>query len=180
MLALTLYVGVFREPGSRPPAECGRTAAALHSKLPPLNMARITELEAVARLAGQGLLDDLARFDSPVSSPELSRRRRIADFIARNYRGRIGLGDLARHLHLSPSRASHCVRSCFGKPFQELLIQERMERARLMLLAGDFTLDETAAACGVEDTHYFNRLFRRTFGTPPGKFRDKFAEKIEI
>jgi AraC-like DNA-binding protein len=47
----------------------------------------------------------------------------------------------------------------------------RMEEARKLLLNPYLSIDEVAAKTGFDDTNYFVRLFRKSHGAPPGKWR---------
>jgi AraC-like DNA-binding protein len=113
----------------------------------------------------QGLL--LLR-QRPASS---DRRACIRDFLRRQAALRPTLGDLARCLGISPSRCSHVVRSCCGASFQDLLMQERLNRACALLRTSDLRLTEVAERCGFADVHYFSRCFRNRIGCSPGTFR---------
>lgn len=62
--------------------------------------------------------------------------------------------------------------AAFGCPFQELLLAERMTRARNLLLSTDYPQKEIARCCGFGTVHYFSRMFRRFYGMPPGRCRD--------
>lgn len=58
-----------------------------------------------------------------------------------------------------------------GASFQELIVSERMLRARVLLLSTDMTQEEVASAVGMDNVHHFNRRFKRFFGDAPGRFR---------
>jgi two-component system response regulator YesN len=59
----------------------------------------------------------------------------------------------------------------FGRPFQELLIEERINRARTLLLSTDLTAGQVARRVGMPNEYHFNRTFKRLVGVPPGQFR---------
>jgi two-component system response regulator YesN len=50
-----------------------------------------------------------------------------------------------------------------------------MEKAAELLKTELYTVSEVSLAVGVEDVCYFSRLFKRTFGTPPGKYKRSYA-----
>ncbi len=87
----------------------------------------------------------------------------------------VSLQDLADLIGLSPSRTCHVLQERFGKSFRELLLQERMNAARYLLMTSDDTLAQISQKVGIEDEFYFNRLFRRWFGVPPGRYRRQFG-----
>jgi AraC-like DNA-binding protein len=85
----------------------------------------------------------------------------------------VRLADLADELHLSESRTSHAVSEMFGIPFQNLLLQQRINGAKTLLLNTDLTVGEIARRVGMRNEYHFNRSFRRAVGLPPGRFRSE-------
>ena len=85
----------------------------------------------------------------------------------------MSLEDLAERMNLSPSRTSHLVRKFFGYSFQELVMIERMTRARNLLLSTEYPLKAIAQATGFSNEFYFSRCFRDFYGMPPGEYRRK-------
>ncbi|MBI3830794.1 MAG: helix-turn-helix transcriptional regulator [Planctomycetes bacterium] len=78
---------------------------------------------------------------------------------------------LAHAAHTSYSHLSALFRERFGcgplRHHQNL----RMELARKLLLNSYLSVDEVAQKVGYADTNYFVRVFRKTFGQPPGQWR---------
>ena len=62
-------------------------------------------------------------------------------------------------------------------PFHVLLLEERLTRACNLLRTTEMPLKAVAAAVGFSNEFYFNRLFAREYGRPPGEFRRR--EKIQ-
>ncbi|WP_157670152.1 AraC family transcriptional regulator [Chitinibacter sp. GC72] len=76
---------------------------------------------------------------------------------------------LARQYGVS---ATHFQRLCLkhlGQSPQQLIIQERMLRARELLANGNFTVSEVAHLMGYEEAASFSRRFRAHFGIPPSE-----------
>ena len=59
----------------------------------------------------------------------------------------------------------------FNKSFRELLRDERLAAANLLLTTTDFLVGEIAALVGIADEQHFNRLFKKERGVSPGQFR---------
>lgn len=167
---LIFYAGAFRGPGA-PPA--GFEAA--HAALPPADEKSVSDLARLLTLVGHGILRALESSRESERRQPPSRKQQIRKFLDEHAHEPAALSDLARALHVSPSRAGHLVTAAFGCPFQELLLAERMTRARNLLLSTDYPQKEIARCCGFGTVHYFSRMFRRFYGMPPGRCRD--AEK---
>ena len=61
--------------------------------------------------------------------------------------------------------------SLLGVSFQEQVLNVRMKKAEFLLKETDEPIKEIAAKSGFSNVFYFSRMFRRFFGTPPGKLR---------
>lgn len=82
----------------------------------------------------------------------------------------LSVNDIAAVVGISPSY----LRTLFQKTEREspihYLNRIRIERAREMLSSKMFSLDEIASACGFQNVYYFNRVFKKFTGIPPGKY----------
>ncbi|MGF7050195.1 AraC-like DNA-binding protein [Paenibacillus sp. DS2015] len=57
------------------------------------------------------------------------------------------------------------------------MIQIRIQKAQIMLLTIDATLQEIAARVGYEDVFYFVRLFKKYSGITPNQFKIQYQNK---
>lgn len=58
--------------------------------------------------------------------------------------------------------------------FLEYLTQLRIDHAKERLLKTDDPVNEIAESAGYSDVKYFSRIFKRTLGISPGKFRKMY------
>lgn len=77
---------------------------------------------------------------------------------------------LASQLNLSPSYLSSLFKTTFGIPFQDFVLQKRLERAKLLLLTSPLKIYEIAETVGFEDVNYFSTRFKKTYGVSPKQF----------
>lgn len=56
-----------------------------------------------------------------------------------------------------------------ARTFHQLLLRERLERARELLQQGKMNCTEAAFESGFNDSNYFSRAFRKTYGFPPSE-----------
>ncbi|MGT2715759.1 response regulator transcription factor [Streptococcus respiraculi] len=83
----------------------------------------------------------------------------------------LSLKSLAQNLGFSPSHLSVIFKKELGLPFQDYLIQERMKRAKLLLLTTDLKIYEIAEQVGFEDMNYFSQRFKQVVGVTPRQFK---------
>ncbi len=99
------------------------------------------------------------------------RLRRVLDFIESNLAEDIELEDLASVAGSSRFHFSRAFREATGFPPYRYLIQRRIDAAKTLLLADDLSVGEIAHQCGFHSRSQFAVMFRRVFGTSPGRFR---------
>ena len=83
----------------------------------------------------------------------------------------LSLKNLAFQLGFSPSYLSVLIKKELGLPFQDYLIQERMKKAKLLLLTTDLKIYEIAEQVGFEDMNYFSQRFKQVIGLTPRQFK---------
>jgi AraC-like DNA-binding protein len=169
----TVFAGAWRHPGGRQAPQSPPLPAAVvkaWQELPRFALSQTARIGRVIHVLGRGLL---AMLDESVELGAEPRTRKgvICRFLRYHAHEDVRLEDLARHLSLSASRASHVVREEFGLPWQQLLQQERIERARALLLATDLTAGQVARRVGMPNEYHFNRTFKKHVGQPPGRYR---------
>jgi AraC family transcriptional regulator, arabinose operon regulatory protein len=81
------------------------------------------------------------------------------------------LATMAQVAHLSISQFRRLFHLVTGLSPNAYLVQERVARARKLLVESDLPLAVIADTLGYRDIYYFNRQFRQVAGTPPGAYR---------
>jgi len=131
---------------------------------------RIAALCRLLPVFADGLLTEAERFKAAVPG-HAAQKEKIRAFIAENFNRRISTHDLAGYLSLSVTRTCHAVRETCGKPFSELLTDERLAHAELFLRHTDYRIGEIAELCGFPSVEHFTRTFHRRNRMSPGQFR---------
>ena len=88
--------------------------------------------------------------------------------------------EMARRVHLSPSRFAVVYRQTFGISPAEDVIQARLARARWLLLNRRVAVAQVARECGFASPFYFSRLFRRRMGCAPSDYYRVAAREGEL
>ncbi|MHA3771747.1 AraC family transcriptional regulator [Verrucomicrobiota bacterium sgz303538] len=79
------------------------------------------------------------------------------------------LGEVARHCAASPNHLNRILRIQVGRTFHQILLQQRLERARTLLREGRMNCTEAALLAGFNDSNYFSRAFRKFYGHAPSE-----------
>ncbi|MEL6184048.1 MAG: AraC family transcriptional regulator [Myxococcota bacterium] len=79
--------------------------------------------------------------------------------------------DLARAVALSPSRFSRAFKKTMKLTPYQYLLRRRLQRARDMLSWTEEPLASIAVECGFCSQAHLTRLFKRSYGVPPGRYR---------
>ena len=98
------------------------------------------------------------------------RRLEIISYVKNNYRT-ASLEELGERLYLTPPYLSKITKEYFGKSFKELVVDERMERAREMFLGSALSVGDVIRSVGYENESYFHREFKKRYGTTPLSLR---------
>lgn len=81
------------------------------------------------------------------------------------------LGELAKLAGLSKSRFRTVFKQVTGTSTVRYINWLRINRARALLMEGDYTVTEAAERVGFSDVYYFSRLFRKMTGASPSSYR---------
>ncbi len=134
--------------------------------------------EAVANGFLYTLLSRLGNFELQRRNTEELHPRlaQAVQFVHAHLTEEIDADTLASESCASYSHLSALFRNAFGCGPLKYQQNLRLASAQKLLLNPYMSLDEIAQQSGYEDTNYFVRLFRKTYGMPPGKWRKSAPE----
>jgi len=105
------------------------------------------------------------------SARSIEITRSFKQILRRNFKSMKRPSAFAARMNISLSHLNDTVRSVTGFPVTYYIQQELMREAQRLLRYSDLTVKEIAVNLGFEDAQYFNRLFSKIIGIPPGAFR---------
>ena len=121
--------------------------------------------------------------DSAAPAPELTslpaqRLLPALNFIHTHTQTQMSLDELARRVHLSPSRFQAVFKECFGLPPRDYILRHRMQRAQELLLTTSLSQSEIAERVGYASQFHFSRVFKRVAGTTPSEYRNSVSKTL--
>ena len=123
--------------------------------------------EKVRKRIGE-ILDDKKKFLPPKTGAIV---KRIIVYISMSYSKNLTRESLAVVAGTSEDYLSKIFRSEMGLLLWDYLTLTRLHEAEHLLSQTGLSVSEVAAKTGFEDPAYFNRIFKKHFGMPPGQFR---------
>jgi AraC family transcriptional regulator len=98
--------------------------------------------------------------------------RLATDYIHANLDRDIRLSDLAALTRMSPYHFARLFRQTMGLAPHRYLVEQRIERAKILLSDHTLTIAEVASALGFHSQSHFTSIFRRTTGYTPKQYRN--------
>ena len=112
--------------------------------------------------------DTSIRVDQPAAYDRLRRARALIDAC---YDHPLDLAQIAREASFSPYHFIRLFRQAFDQTPHQYLIQRRIERAKMLLAAGELSVTEVCFEVGFQSLGSFSALFHRSVGQPPKVYR---------
>lgn len=108
--------------------------------------------------------------------------RKVITYVNTDVRANLTLHVLAEELSVNASYLSTLFKKEMGCTLTDYVNQCRIRHARKLLLSTDMPIKNVAAASGIADVYYFNRLFKRMTGSTPKAYReiDSFERQKEL
>lgn len=100
--------------------------------------------------------------------------KQALQYLDRFYQKDIRVTEMAALCNIHPQYFGRLFKQQTGVSFAAYLTALRMRHAVHFLQSGE-TVSNTAAACGYVDTAYFSRVFRKTYGVSPAKYKQNPA-----
>ena len=83
----------------------------------------------------------------------------------------LSLVKVAEQLGFTPNYVSVLIKKKLGMTFQDYVITQRMNKAKVLLLSTSMKIYEVALAIGMEDVNYFSVRFKQIVGVTPKQFQ---------
>jgi len=95
----------------------------------------------------------------------------ILEFIEDNYAKEISLKDLSGFIYLTPNYLSNIFTKHMGQSFNDYISGYRMEKAKELLVSGNYKVYEIVQMVGYKNEDYFRKLFKEYTGHSPSDYK---------
>lgn len=99
----------------------------------------------------------------------------IKDYLNENYTHKILLEDLSEEFYVSKYHLSREFKNEYDITIGNYLLNLRIGRAKELLRFTAMPIEEIAAECGISDTSYFTKVFRKSEGMTALEYRRKWG-----
>ena len=79
-------------------------------------------------------------------------------------------------MHRNPDYLGRIFRDIYGLTITDAINHHRLKQARRLLLESQHKVEDVAMNCGYNDAGYFRRLFKRSEGISPKRFKSLHAK----
>lgn len=113
----------------------------------------------------------------PESSTLSKKRMELLDikaYLDEHYIERISLDDLSHQFFINKYYLTRIFKESYGSTINTYILAKRITRAKQLLRFSEMTIDEIAAAVGMQDANYFSRAFRKLEGISPTEYRKQW------
>jgi AraC-like DNA-binding protein len=104
---------------------------------------------------------------------EVARILDVMQFIREQHTRKLSVGMLAKRVAMSPSHFAHQFSRIAHLSPMKYVREIRLERARALLGEQGARPTQVAREVGFESAAHFTREFKRRFGTPPSRYRER-------
>lgn len=135
----------------------------------------IKEMELYGKLTAllALLMKGAGNAEKQIHSRRQQDLQRVKKYLDQNYQERITLSSLSDMFYIDKFYLARLFREQFGNSVNQYLIQVRITNAKNLLRSTDLPINEIGENCGMENTNYFCRIFKKHEGMSPGEFRKR-------
>lgn len=95
----------------------------------------------------------------------------IRTYIDENFRNKISLDQLADEFYISKFHLSREYKELYGVTIGNYIQLQRINHAKKLLRFSDKNIDTIAFECGIPDTSYFNKVFKKSENVTAARYR---------
>lgn len=134
------------------------------------NASQIKELQILLEQVVMSIVHRINRYNKKNINQIL---KRAMDYIGEHYSMSITLNELAEYTYVSSYYLSRMFKKELGKNFVEYLNEVRITKAKELLKDSKYKTYEIAELVGIQDPHYFSKIFKKYVNMTPTEYKDR-------
>lgn len=115
---------------------------------------------------------------NPDRTHNISEKRRnlqmVKGYLDQNYQKKITLDQLSEQFYINKFYLSKIFSEQYGMTINRYLLELRITQAKRLLRFTSLPIEKIAVECGISDSNYFARVFKKIEGIAPGEYRKKW------
>ena len=124
-------------------------------------------------ILNQGALDITLKVNTFNSNSIKTSLKKALEYLRQNYNQPVTLNEVAEKVYLSTYYLSRIFKKELGMSFVDYLNDLRIKKAMELLKNTDYKTYEIAELVGINDPHYFSRLFKKYSNKTPTEYREE-------
>jgi len=88
--------------------------------------------------------------------------------------GSLSINNISEHTHFAPTYICSIFKKNTGKTLNQYITEYRVERSKELLEDSEFNISDIAIMVGCCDSGYFTKIFKKTVGITPSKYREYY------
>lgn len=95
---------------------------------------------------------------------------KVKEYVENNYQKPIRIKELSDYIHISPNYLGKIFYVNTGTYLKDYINSVKMEKAKELLGSKQYQVNEVAEMVGIEDQHYFSKMFKKFVGVSPTEY----------
>lgn len=141
------------------------------------NMTELLSNKYITDIITQCCLDSQYDMEEPGNTIK-NRLSEIREYLNENYTRKILLDELAEEFYVSKFHLSREFKDEYDITIGNYLLNLRIGKAKELLRFTQMPIEEIAAECGISDTSYFTKVFRKSEGMTALDYRHKWGSVV--
>lgn len=143
-----------------------------------MDIALITPLAHKAEFQYAEMVHAIKEQQKGVSKKQKNPRiNKCKDFIFSHLHDRITLDDLAAEADCNPNYLSQLFKECEGISLSGYILQEKINRAKNLLIYSDYSYIEIATYLGFSSQSHLGTHFKKHTGYTPRQYREVYGRR---
>jgi AraC-like DNA-binding protein/mannose-6-phosphate isomerase-like protein (cupin superfamily) len=108
-------------------------------------------------------------------SHSTEKMHQIKTYIDQYYQKKLSLGEIAESFYISKHYLAREFKKFFGMTIGDYICSRRITYSKELLRFTYKTIEEISSSCGIPDTNYFAKVFRKLEECSPSEYRKKWC-----